>query len=105
MESCHAADSFFLWMCFFCNNQRKLLLDGTFVNAEDLEKAFSTRLEQIQTRQGHVIVLLNDYNRPVYIDRVWCIFETFKATTIGLKIEVVLTGDSHDSLYTQIQSG
>lgn len=77
------ATQVFFWMCFFCNNQRKML-----IQKEDcsLTSTFGDRLQKI----GRMIILLDTYQGPYYTKRVWCIYETYVSTTSGVKTDVAI---------------
>merc|ERR1712232_444312 len=75
-----------LWMCFFCNNQRKVLLehgDGS----REREHMFEDCLRRI-ARAGSVVAILDGYVQPVYTTRLWCMYEVFRSTSIGVQIDV-----------------
>jgi hypothetical protein len=51
-----------------------------------LTGTFGDRLQQI----GHMIILLDTYQGPYYIQRVWCIYETYVATSTGIRTDVAI---------------
>ena len=53
----------FLWICFFCNNQDRILLQNVQTGSDDLEETFKSRLLGI----GRALVLLDDGLTPFYI--------------------------------------
>merc|ERR1712157_693101 len=56
----------FLWMCFFCNNQRRVLLGiGPSANEDNLQHAFDKRLEAV-AESGHVLAIFDQYENPRY---------------------------------------
>lgn len=87
------------WMCFFCNNQRKLLMQQTV--DPNLADAFSERLQQI----GCMLIVLDAYQTPYYTKRVWCIYETYMATAHSLPIDVALPQANMDLFYKTLKLG
>merc|ERR1711920_947598 len=71
----------------------------------DLGRVFEARLERICRTSGSIVAILDDYISPLYVQRIWCIYETFKATTLGLKIEVALPEHVQTRLFAHIQDG
>ena len=60
------ASQLFIWCCFFCNNQDRLLKAANH-NAEDLDSMFENRLRTA----GSMIAMLDTWNNPGYYSRVW----------------------------------
>lgn len=56
----------FVWICAFCNNQYRTL-DGSY----NLEDVFRPRLRAC----GRAVALLDTWDSPLYVKRVWCVFE------------------------------
>merc|ERR1719221_173249 len=54
-ERLDGADVFF-WLCFFCNNQRQILMDQTSLPSDDLQNVFARRLRSV----GRMVILLDD---------------------------------------------
>merc|ERR1712151_977743 len=59
MEHDQDPTQIFVWMCFFCNNQRKLFSAGY---SDNLVEVFGARLQKI----GHMIILLNTHLNSDY---------------------------------------
>ena len=77
------AENIFLWMCFFCNNQYRI---SDAISTAELKTIFESNLSSI----GKMIIFLDDYLNPVYIHRLWCIFETYVSVEQGIEPDVVL---------------
>ena len=73
----------FLWMCFFVNNQHRLLgTESTITGSDNLEEVFEDNLRRI----GSVIAILDTWQSPEYLTRIWCIFEQFTSIKLGIKV-------------------
>eukprot|EP00931_Biecheleriopsis_adriatica_P100334 TRINITY_DN7559_c0_g1_i1.p1 TRINITY_DN7559_c0_g1~~TRINITY_DN7559_c0_g1_i1.p1 ORF type:complete len:983 (+),score=160.81 TRINITY_DN7559_c0_g1_i1:103-3051(+) len=99
------ADDTFIWICFFCNNQRKILFDCQVGQTEaGLEALFHSRLRAVKDKGG-VIVLLDNYMEPSFTRRLWCIYEVFEATQLDMPICVTLPGTCQTQLVKDLMSG
>jgi hypothetical protein len=86
------------WICFFCNNQRQMLIEnGSPFNLSDI---VSARLINI----GRMVILLNSFHDPVYTTRVWCIFEAFTATKNSVEIQVALPTAAKEEFTYQLKN-
>ena len=72
-------DVTFVWVCAFCNNQYR-----TLEGSKNLEEVFAPRLRAC----GRVVMLLNKWNSPLYVTRVWCVFEAWVAQKEGVPLDV-----------------
>ena len=57
-------------MCFFVNNQFRMLVECSQSGADNLEQVFEANLKRI----GKVVALLDHWDKPLYLSRVWTIF-------------------------------
>ena len=68
----------YVWICCLCNNQHRVAESkklGKEISFEEFSKIFGDRVEII----GHVVAIMAPWRQPVYISRVWCIYELFTA--------------------------
>ncbi len=71
----------FIWICCLCVNQhrvREARDSGTVVPFETFEKEFRNRVLSVQ--KG-VIAMMAPWSEPLYLTRVWCVFEMFTAVS------------------------
>ena len=47
-----------------------MLLDNS--NADDLDRVFEDQLLGIKARGGHMLLMLDNWKRPLYLTRAWC---------------------------------
>lgn len=66
----------FVWQCLFCNNQYRIEENKDAIN-ESLGSIFKTRLLKIRK----MVVLLDKFQNPKYLTRVWCVYEMYTAVT------------------------
>ena len=59
-----------------------------------LEAVFEMRLTSI----GKVIVLLDTWEEPLYLTRVWCLFEQYSAAKLHIPVETILPRKAKHSL-------
>ena len=103
LEETHAEpQSVFLYMCFFVNNQYRILYECDGAGSDNLEDVFEGTLKRI----GQMVAILDDWHSPVYLTRIWTIFEQFTAIKLGdVPVTIVLPGEQNDSLISQIREG
>ena len=94
-------NSVFFYMCFFVNNQYRIIVDGSAAGSDDLENSFQTNL----TRIGKMVAVLDTWKDPVYLKRVWTVYEQFVACDLGLPVEFVMPSKSMSSLHDKIKKG
>ncbi|CAE8722443.1 unnamed protein product [Polarella glacialis] len=85
-----APSEVFLFMCFFVNNQYRIL-SGKQVSAAELEHTF--------------VALLDTWDNPRYLNRIWTIFEQHVAIKKKLPVTMVLTSGATDALIAQYEAG
>eukprot|EP00928_Gymnodinium_smaydae_P001529 TRINITY_DN10555_c0_g3_i1.p1 TRINITY_DN10555_c0_g3~~TRINITY_DN10555_c0_g3_i1.p1 ORF type:complete len:1033 (+),score=160.65 TRINITY_DN10555_c0_g3_i1:68-3166(+) len=79
-----------VWICCFCVNQFRVqerLRSGTHVPFAEFAETFRGRVAKI----GNILSLMDSFTKPLYLDRVWCLFEFHHAVTLpGCKVELIL---------------
>eukprot|EP00440_Ansanella_granifera_P042339 gb/GFBE01045904.1/.p1 GENE.gb/GFBE01045904.1/~~gb/GFBE01045904.1/.p1 ORF type:complete len:939 (+),score=168.98 gb/GFBE01045904.1/:1-2817(+) len=91
----------FLFMCFFVNNQYRIIGTGQQVSAEELEETFEGNLRRI----SRVVALLDTWNNPRYLQRIWTIFEQLVAIKLEVPVTMVLTAAAGAELIEQFEAG
>ncbi|CAJ1437140.1 unnamed protein product [Effrenium voratum] len=92
----------FLYMCFFVNNQYRILYECDGAGSANLEDVFEATLNRI----GEMVAILDDWRSPVYLTRIWTIFEQFTAIKLGdVPVTIVLPSEQNGSLISQIREG
>jgi len=97
-EDC--AEEVFLFMCFFVNNQYRIL-HGEKTGAEDLEEVFEKNLARI----GKVLALLDTWDNPRYLTRIWTIFEQVISIKLNVPVTMVLPREASQGLLDEIEQG
>eukprot|EP00435_Cladocopium_sp_Y103_P062646 s1257_g24.t1 len=93
--------SIFFYICFFVNNQFRIIVDGVAAGSDDLENSFKVNLG----RSGRMVAVLDTWEDPVYLKRVWTVYEQFVACSSGLPVEFVMPDASMASLQDHIREG
>lgn len=93
----------FLYMCFFVNNQYRILLDqnGAGSMGSNLKDVFGDNLQRI----GRMVALLDGWEKPTYLSRIWTIFEQYTAVVLEIEVTFILPEVSGDSLLEEIRKG
>jgi len=98
-----------LWVCFFCNNQYRILEAKTQTGSDELKTVFESHLASA----GRMLLLLDSFVDPAYIKRAWCIFESYVCIDNDFPITIILPerarSEFHEILnakggYSELQS-
>ena len=99
-EGLNSEDTF-LFMCFFVNNQFRMFVESSQAGADNLEQIFESNLRRI----GKVVALLDHWNEPVYLSRVWTIYEQYTAVKLKLPVSMILPLGPATELVAAIEQG
>jgi len=91
----------FFFMCFFVNNQFRIFVDGTQCASNDLGQVFRTNL----LRCGKMVAILDTWEEPLYLTRVWTVFEQFVASTMQVPTTFLMPETATISLHHEIKKG
>ena len=72
----------YFYVCFFANNQFRIIVEQTAAGSDNLEDVFKDNLKRI----GKMVAILDTWERPVYLTRIWTVFEQFVASTIEIEV-------------------
>eukprot|EP00971_Amphidinium_carterae_P085268 1686843-Amphidinium_carterae.1 len=79
------------WLCCLCINQHRVkeaAAKGEIVPFSAFQAAFAERVTGI----GKILAMMQPWDGPRYVERVWCDFEMYTATsTTGTQVEVNVT--------------
>jgi len=79
----------YVWICCFCVNQHRVIelkKEGKDIPFEDFRKVFNDRV----TRIGHIVTMMAPWDAPVYLTRIWCVFEIYTANKTGSKVTIAM---------------
>jgi len=91
----------YIWICCLCNNQNRLkemVEKGIYESVEEFERVFKEKVLRI----GHILSLMVPWEAPVYITRVWCLFEFFTALQNKITLDVIMPKSEKDELVKAI---
>eukprot|EP00438_Fugacium_kawagutii_P022234 Skav229658 [mRNA] locus=scaffold1030:37887:43608:- [translate_table: standard] len=83
--------SCYFFMCFFANNQYRIIVEQSSSGSDKLEEVFETNLKRI----GRMVALLDTWQQPTYLTRIWTVYEQFVAST--LEIEAPASAQSSEA--------
>jgi hypothetical protein len=90
------------YMCFFVNNQYRILApDAGSRGSDTLGETFERNL----LRTKRMVAVLDTFDKPTYLTRIWTIFEQFTAMRLGVEVEVTLPSKSRDALIAEFERG
>lgn len=92
----------FVWQCALCNNQIRLqekASHGEVMPFEEFRDLFSTRL----LTSGHLLAIVTPWNKPLCLERVWCIFEMWSAmTNPDVRFDVIMPESEESRFQDQL---
>ncbi|CAE7724031.1 unnamed protein product [Symbiodinium microadriaticum] len=100
-HSALAAQDMFFFMCFFVNNQFRIIVEETAAGSENLETIFEENLK----RSGQMVAVLDTWHQPVYLSRIWTVYEQFMASTLEIPVTIVMPESAMTSVQQQISCG
>jgi len=86
-----------VWICCLCINQHRVIeatKAGLTVPFEEFHEALRSRVCGI----GHICALMMPWRKPMYLTRVWCVFEIYTALTQGCRVTVTMPQEQSDSM-------
>ncbi|CAB9510317.1 Kinesin light chain [Seminavis robusta] len=101
----------YIWMCCLCVNPHRVAVENTITaDKSGRRKApsvdFVATLGERVKKIGHLLAMISPLSAPVYLTRVWCIFEIFTAhTTHGCKVDILMPPKEKLSLEQDLVQG
>eukprot|EP00931_Biecheleriopsis_adriatica_P057962 TRINITY_DN34437_c0_g2_i1.p1 TRINITY_DN34437_c0_g2~~TRINITY_DN34437_c0_g2_i1.p1 ORF type:complete len:622 (-),score=98.94 TRINITY_DN34437_c0_g2_i1:20-1813(-) len=96
-KECLDAQSTNVWICCLCINQHRVQRrreSGQNIPFEEFAKSFGARVRSI----GRVVALVAPWNAPLYVQRVWCIYEVYVAEETGVDFSLVLPPEDEEDM-------
>lgn len=88
----------YVWLCCLCINQHRVVEQTKNKQAKGsgmLSVAavdFYTEFRERVTGIGQLLAMMAPWNDPLYLKRIWCIFEIYTASQHGLEISIAMPG-------------
>ena len=89
------------WPGFFVNNQFRIIVDKSAAGSDNLENIFQENLRRI----GQVVAVLDTWQEPIYLQRVWTIYEQFVACSMDIPVVFVMPQEATSSLSQRLSLG
>ena len=94
-------EDIFFYMCFFVNNQFRIIVEATSAGTDNLEDVFESNLRRI----GRMIAILDTWDEPVYLTRIWTVYEQFVASKIGIEVSFAMPQQASETLELEVGRG
>ncbi|OLQ00519.1 hypothetical protein AK812_SmicGene16796 [Symbiodinium microadriaticum] len=94
-------EDIFFYMCFFVNNQFRIIVEATASGTDNLEDVFESNLRRI----GRMIAILDTWDEPVYLTRIWTVYEQFVASKIGIEVSFAMPQQASETLELEVGRG
>ena len=89
------------WPGFFVNNQFRIIVDQSAAGSDNLENIFQENLRRI----GQIVAVLDTWQEPIYLQRVWTIYEQFVACSMNIPVVFVMPQEATSSLSQRLSLG
>ena len=93
--------STYIWICCLCVNQHRVIertSQGSAVPFEVFRGLFFSRVKSI----GHILAMLTPWAQPIYLTRIWCIFEIYTASTNAVQVTILMPPRERDNMLEAI---
>ena len=81
-------------MDFFVNNQFRIMVEGCATSgSSDVQQVLETTLQRI----GQLVAVLDTWNEPIYLRRVWTVYELFVACSLQVPVTFVMPEEASAS--------
>lgn len=67
----------YIWICCICSNQHRVGMNVSF-------DTFHANVRNTMTSIGRVLAMVAPLDKPVYLTRLWCLFELFNACDVEI---------------------
>ena len=76
-------------------------MEETAAGSDNLEEVFESNL----TRVGQMVAILDSWQQPVYLSRIWTVYEQFVASKIHIPVTFTMPAAATEHLYQQVHLG
>ncbi|CAE7252248.1 unnamed protein product [Symbiodinium sp. CCMP2592] len=95
------SEHIFFYMCFFVNNQFRIIVEATGSGSDNLEEVFESNLRRI----GRMVAILDTWEEPVYLTRIWTVHEQFVASQLGIEVSFAMPQQASETLELEVSRG
>jgi len=93
----------FVWQCALCNNQFRVQekkQKGENESFDSFRSVFESRVRST----GHILALLSPWHSPLYVKRIWCVFELWVACQRkDVELEVIMSREAQAQFHESLQ--
>ena len=93
----------YFWICCLCNNQHRVV--SADMNSSRAFDEFHSIFSSTVTSINNVVALMAPWNKPIYLQRVWCIFELFTANVNNCKLTIAMPPREREKLMEAVKAG
>mmetsp|Transcript_22466 Transcript_22466/g.67279 ORF Transcript_22466/g.67279 Transcript_22466/m.67279 type:complete len:666 (-) Transcript_22466:21-2018(-) len=102
--------STYVWMCALCINQHQVMAASSAKESDDLVRTESVPFDHFRQEFGdrvngikHVVALMAPWDAPLYVTRVWCVFEMYTADEMDVKVTIIMPPREEDALRANLR--
>jgi len=92
--------STYVWICFLCINQHRVfeLNKNGKMESDETFATFKETFESRVTGVGEVACMMSPWEKPKYLNRVWCVFELYTAYTKNCKVSIIMPNEEREKM-------
>jgi len=79
----------YVWICCLCVNQHRVV-DSKNSSSSSQSVDFETMFKERVLGIGHVLAMMAPWSAPLYLTRIWCVFELFTANQEDIDVTIVM---------------
>ena len=83
------------------NNQYRIIVEESASGSEHLETIFEENLK----RSGQMVAILDTWHKPMYLNRIWTVYEQFVASDQNIPVTIVMPESAMISIQREIALG
>lgn len=88
----------YFWICFLCVNQHRVVETSNEKSLSVPTETFLATFGKRVSRIGRIVCMMAPFEKPVYLSRVWCIFEMATAfANPGCSVTVMMPPEEKKS--------
>ncbi|CAK9102315.1 Hypothetical protein (Fragment) [Durusdinium trenchii] len=91
----------YVWICCLCINQHRVKeaqAAGEVVPFKEFEEAFGKRVAGV----SHILAMMSPWQEPLYLKRVWCVFEFSRAMAEKKELTVLMPAEEREAFRSHL---
>jgi hypothetical protein len=96
---------FYYFIDQFCLDQHVMTSGAAMLSKEEMQAEIVAKLRHSIEVPGRVLMLLHPYDKPVVLQRAWCLFEIFTAILADASVEMCFAPNEEGQFFAALRGG